>query len=416
MSTSNSANRPHSETAGPAISDTSEQSQLDEAMRRADELLVTSLKTDERRRKRRKIIVISSIGLLLLAGLAYAGLWAANEKQKPVLATIEQEKSERLSRDGWKAIHNPATANANFEDALKLDPHNANAWSGLGMVKLLSEDPDAAEEPFRKALEIDPENAKALDGLAATYLKQQKYDAAEKHLLEVPQTPITIRHLVTLCWLMGDFDEAKTCAEKLPDGGPFSLIKQEAFNAAKAKSTEALDNERFRIEQGTISIPQNASNSAKMAWQDLRNHNVMAAQFNFQKILSTDPHDVYALVGLGWAYIFDKEETNGPKVSSDRATTYFQQALAIDPDNEMAKEGLARIDKDQGNRDSTIKIWEQLLDKNPDNQRVLKELSDAYFADGNFAKALPLLERLVKLRPRDQRVKGLLETARHPAQ
>lgn len=44
-----------------------EQTRLDDAMRRADELLVTSLKSDERRRNRRRIIILSIGGLVMLA-------------------------------------------------------------------------------------------------------------------------------------------------------------------------------------------------------------------------------------------------------------------------------------------------------------------------------------------------------------
>jgi hypothetical protein len=44
-----------------------EQARLDDAMRRADDLLVASLKTDERRRHRRRITLLSLGGLAMLA-------------------------------------------------------------------------------------------------------------------------------------------------------------------------------------------------------------------------------------------------------------------------------------------------------------------------------------------------------------
>src|ERR1700692_3115304 len=68
------------------------QSRLETAMRGADELLVTSLKLDERRRYRRRIILFS-IGGLAMFGVACAMLLAMS---------VESKKGGQLAEEGWK--------------------------------------------------------------------------------------------------------------------------------------------------------------------------------------------------------------------------------------------------------------------------------------------------------------------------
>jgi hypothetical protein len=48
-----------------------EQSRLDQAIRKADDLLVSSLKTEERRRNRRKIFWLSLGGLIMLTAVLH---------------------------------------------------------------------------------------------------------------------------------------------------------------------------------------------------------------------------------------------------------------------------------------------------------------------------------------------------------
>ncbi|HEV2970506.1 MAG TPA: tetratricopeptide repeat protein [Pirellulales bacterium] len=114
-------NRP----SGPAPSaKPDEQSRLEDAMRRADELLVTSLKVDERRRNRRRIILFS-LGGLAMIGIVCALLMAFS---------AESEKGGQLSAEGWKLWQAQQFNEAlgKFEEAVKLDPKNVNAYNGLG--------------------------------------------------------------------------------------------------------------------------------------------------------------------------------------------------------------------------------------------------------------------------------------------
>src|SRR5262249_38712154 len=109
---SNSTTQP----ASRALNGSPEQTRLEDAMRRADDLLVSSLKVDERRRNRRKIFMLSLGGLLMLA-IVCAVLLSM---------TVETEKGGQLTQEGWDLWKTQQYDQAieKFQEAVKLDPKN----------------------------------------------------------------------------------------------------------------------------------------------------------------------------------------------------------------------------------------------------------------------------------------------------
>jgi len=158
-----------------------EQSRLDDAMRRADQLLVTSLKLDERRRNRRRIV------LFLLGGLAMVGVVCAL-----VLAFgVEAKQGAQRAEEGWKLWQSGKfdEAQDKFAEAVKLDPKNVSAYNGLGWSQFNLGKYDDAEKSFNQTLKLAPKYPAALNGLGQLSFAQRKYDKAEKYLLQAaPQS------------------------------------------------------------------------------------------------------------------------------------------------------------------------------------------------------------------------------------
>src|SRR4051812_17516363 len=69
----------------------------------------------------------------------------------------------------------PAAAASEFRSALESDPNLLQARCALGSVLV---DPSDSEAEFRKALEANPKLICALDGLAQVLLNRERYDAA----------------------------------------------------------------------------------------------------------------------------------------------------------------------------------------------------------------------------------------------
>src|SRR5271168_2191678 len=122
------SNQPHSDSNSGRES-AHEQARLDEAMRRADNLLVSSLKGEDRRRTRRKIlgVIFAVLGVTAAAILICCTVFVRLDSS--AIAGEPEEKSAELSAEGWqlwqKQSLKPATEK--FEAAVQLDPKNANA-------------------------------------------------------------------------------------------------------------------------------------------------------------------------------------------------------------------------------------------------------------------------------------------------
>src|SRR5262245_25086434 len=117
-----------------------EQTRLEDAMRRADELLVTSLKFDERRCNRRRILWFL-IGGVIMLGVVCAVLLGLS---------VESEKAGQLAQEGWQLWQERKleAATGKFEEAVKADPKNSSAWNGLGWSQFNSGNYDPAETAF----------------------------------------------------------------------------------------------------------------------------------------------------------------------------------------------------------------------------------------------------------------------------
>ena len=115
---------------------------------------------------------------------------ASVSKQNSDSALSNVRKSKKLSDDGFKKLreksnHSYLEAVALFEDALKLDSRNANAYVGLGHARKLTDTNSKPSEilarridDYGKAIKLDRENAEAYGGRAECFFEQQKLDLA----------------------------------------------------------------------------------------------------------------------------------------------------------------------------------------------------------------------------------------------
>jgi Flp pilus assembly protein TadD len=213
-----------------------ENSRLDEAMKRADELLMMSLKNAERRRTRRLIAAILIGGIMIAAICIAVVALLAEPSAQPT--SIDPQKSAQLAQQGWQlwGAHQPDQAVDKFEQAVKLNPKNTAAWNGLGWSRLGLGLPDQATAAFEKVLELEPGHPAALNGLGQINLSQRKYDRAEKWLLKAaPQAPAAWYGLARLYLLEGKFDQAEKWAQKLVDSGQGDESAKQMLQAAKDK-------------------------------------------------------------------------------------------------------------------------------------------------------------------------------------
>ena len=67
---------------------------------------------------------------------------------------------------------------ANFNEAIQLDPENANAFGGRGLAYLGKGDLEQAIADFNRAIRFNPSNASAFNNRGVAYLRKRDYDLA----------------------------------------------------------------------------------------------------------------------------------------------------------------------------------------------------------------------------------------------
>ena len=144
----------------------------------------------------------------------------------------------QLTQQGWQLWqgHQFSEAAAKFEQAVKLNPKQANAWNGLGWASFNSGKRAEAEKAFQACLALQPNQPAALNGLGQIYLAQRQYDLAEAYLLKAaPQAPAAWYGLARFYLLQGKYDKAEEWATKLVDSGQADETAQQMLKAARAK-------------------------------------------------------------------------------------------------------------------------------------------------------------------------------------
>jgi tetratricopeptide (TPR) repeat protein len=128
------------------------------------------------------------------------------------------------------AYEDAEQAKVHFDKAISLSANNGRAWVGSGLVNMLNVDLPAARNDFEKAVESMPGHLGSYNALAWIQILQKDHTAAQKTLeasLEVDRNfGETYGGLAVLAATRGDWDEAKTLAEKAVRLQPASFAGQ----------------------------------------------------------------------------------------------------------------------------------------------------------------------------------------------
>jgi tetratricopeptide (TPR) repeat protein len=137
-------------------------------------------------------------------------------------------------------------AKAAYEDALKLDPKKAAAYTNLGVVYYQQGKLDEAVTQMKKALEIEPQDAETLYMLGAAYVQQNNIPEAEQafqHALTAkPDLGQAYIGLGNVYLMTKQYDQAVTALQKATELQPNLaegwLALGQAY-AAKSNAPEA---------------------------------------------------------------------------------------------------------------------------------------------------------------------------------
>jgi len=317
------------------------------------------------------------------------------------------ERAEEIGKQGWALFQGgkPADAAKKFEASVALDPESANAWNGLGWSRFNSGNRGGAVEAFEKCVALEPDHPAGLNGLGQVYLSQREYEKSEKYLLKAaPQAPAAWYGLSRLYMLTGKFDKAQTWINKALTQQPNDdALKQCLAAAQKGELPAEL---RKQIEPEKLDSSP-ATRIAVEGWRQFSAGNARSAERSFRRALAKDPENLSAMNGLGFVLVNVGKTAEAKKL--------FEKYLEKEPDAPGPMNGLARCLKDEGKIDEAIALWEKMHKKYPGPTAASVGLATTYSEKKEYAKALPYYEELVKSQPDSQEFKDGLEAAKKGA-
>jgi len=400
-----------------------QQALLDAALHGSDTLLAHSLRSEERRRRRRRRVLLCFwIGgsLMSATAIALAVSWllaidapgpSTPEKKSEAPAEVAAvdrqaaiEQSEGLEKEGWALWQQRDFDGAigKFEQAVKLDPDAANAWNGLGWAQFNSGKIDAAIKSFVKCVAIEPKHPAGLNGLGQAHLALKDYKLAEKYLLKAaPQASAAWYGLGRLYLLTGKYPAAAKWLKKAAADSPPDATLEAMIAAAEAK--ELSDDLRTKIEPaGRPTGPD-----LQQAWQLFFQGKSRSAERLFREALAADPDNLNAMNGLGFCLL------NSGKAAEARS--YFEKILAKDKNAAGPMNGLARCLQAEGKTDEALALWERMQKLVGGANAATGALAQIYTDRGEHAKAAKMFKLLAEAEPGNAELQAKLEAAQQAA-
>jgi Flp pilus assembly protein TadD len=157
--------------------------------------------------------------------------------------TVAAEPAASPAQEGWRlwGSGKPAEAIVKFQEAVKLDPRDANAWNGLGWASFNTGRTAEAEQAFEKVLALQPNHAAALNGRGQILLSQREYKKAEPFLKKAADGKASAAWygLARMYLLQGRYSDAERYAQMLEDSAQADATAKKMLEAAKARNLPA---------------------------------------------------------------------------------------------------------------------------------------------------------------------------------
>jgi tetratricopeptide (TPR) repeat protein len=147
-----------------------------------------------------------------------------------------------------------------------------------------------------------------------------------------------------------------------------------------------------------------AETHAQKGWQLWRERKLAEAEKEFLEAVAADPQNTNAWNGLGWARL-----NQGMRENAKEA---FGKCVALDPKHPAALNGLGWIAKGEGKVDEAIQWWEKAVAAVPGTTAALNGLAETYMERKEYAKAAEAYEKWLQFEPENKGAKEGLEKAK----
>jgi tetratricopeptide (TPR) repeat protein len=264
-----------------------------------------------------------------------------------------------------------------------------------GLWKLRAGNPTGARTSLQEALKLNPTDLRALSGLSQAYLAQKQTALAlqtvEEYAAREPKSAPVQEFLGTMLLMHGDRQKARAAfmAAKSAD----SNFMDADFSLVQLDVLEGKDDAAQKTLQSILS--RNAGNEVASLWmanlQVAEGKNDTAIQ-HFTQVLNDNPNNALALNNLAYLLTQSHKEP-------DEALKFAQKAIELEPDNPNFLDTLGWVLYEKGLYPSAIQYLERAVsDKGDAVSRY--HLAMAYAKAGDLARGRTTLEAALKVNPK----------------
>lgn len=280
-----------------------------------------------------------------------------------------------------------------FENAIRANPRNVEAYSGLGMCYYALGQTQKSIEAYMQAVKIEPDYAFAYNNLGFTYNNLGRYgeavEALNKAIKIEPDNDLAHSNLGLAYNGLGRYEEAVETLNKAIEIDPDNAFAHN--NLGLVYNNLGRFEEAIQAYQRSIKIDPSAGlhlNNLGLIYNNLGRHED-ALQIS-KSIIIINPNNAKAHCDLGDAY-------RGLGRSKEAVLAY-KQVLRIDSNNAIALNNLGLAYNNLGRTEGAIQAIKQAIRINPTGA-AYSNLGLVYTDSGSFEKALGAYTQSIDIEP-----------------
>ncbi len=255
---------------------------------------------------------------------------------------------------------NLPAAEQNFNKAVEIAPKSPLPYLRLGQFRIAQKRWADAERLLTHALELNPKNVETMQALTMVDIAQrQSAKAIARINAQIAKTPdVSGLYYLLAAVQNGQGDDSSA------EG---NLEKALKFDSQNLRAIHLYTRVELQLGKPTKAIP---------VWEQW---------------VTSHPNDAMAYAVLG--SLVEPSERN-------KAQTYYQKALQVDPNQSIAANNLAFLMLETGqNTDMALTLAQTARRLTPDSPKSADTLAWAYYYKGSYAMARTLLEGALKTAP-----------------
>ncbi len=353
----------------------------------------------------------------------------SNETYQQILDLLGPDRSIHYQRiSNFTRLEDTDAIINELLKVLELDRGNVNTLLMLSQFYLEDEQIDAARELLEQVLQRNPNHPEALVNLADIHIMREEWDVAGRLLLGLVNDPdVTLSNkLEIIQYVLSRYsnDPDNKSLQDTAAGLIDSLLADEPDNGmAHAMAAEFYslsdngDQSLYHLRRTTELMPENDA-----AWRQLVQTYYIEGRYEeaihaAQQADEFIPQDAFVLFFKGGSYFLKEQYSEAAKFLSaaaelpsrsqfrsiifgtlgdayasleewDAADTAYEEAITLDPDNEVALNNFAYYLSERDIRLKEAKeMAQRALELNPENAAFLDTMGWIYFKIGDYEKA-----------------------------